>query len=339
MDRPTALPVSAPDIPPTLRAGRYFVLWRYELRKDKKGESKWMKVPKRIDGSNASSTDSASWTIFDRVTEVYLRGGFDGIGHVMTPEQGLVGIDFDHARDAATGRIESWAEEYVAKLSSYTEVSPSRTGLRIFITATLPPGRKSKSGIEMYDRGRYLTLTGYPLPGTRSTVEPRQAELEELRRRVFGEERKLQPATASPSRSTTRPLRSVASVNPDGSIHVDFRNVRDGSASIENADPTVIESALSYISADERETWLACGMAIHSQLGESGRSIWDAWSMKSAKYEAADQQQTWNHFHADGGVGIGTLFRLARNAGWPGVRTVMLYDTATGEVVEERICG
>ena len=41
-------------------------------------------------------------------------------------------------------------------LNSYTEVSPSGTGLHIFIRARKPGGKSCKGGLEMYDKGRYF---------------------------------------------------------------------------------------------------------------------------------------------------------------------------------------
>ncbi|MFV1976004.1 MAG: PriCT-2 domain-containing protein [Candidatus Scalindua sp.] len=34
-------------------------------------------------------------------------------------------------------------------------------------------------------------------------------------------------------------------------------------------------SALRYIPADERETWVRVGMVLKSELGDSGYSLWD----------------------------------------------------------------
>jgi hypothetical protein len=198
----------------------------------------------------------------------------------------------------------------VALLDSYCEISPSGAGLRLFIEAMLPRGRKSKGGVEMYNSGRYLTLTGHRLPGTSGTVEPRQAQLDELRHAVFGD----------PQRKATQPS------------HQSFRP-RAGAAQ------SAIEDALTYISAEDYETWLYIGMALHAELAEAGRPIWDLWSRTSAKYDEGDQNRTWRGFHADGGIHVGTLFHYARNAGWPGNRTVLLYDTETGQIVEERVSG
>jgi putative DNA primase/helicase len=48
----------------------------------------------------------------------------------------------------------------VEELDSYTEISPSGTGVHILVKAALPEGRNRKGRFEAYDRGRYFTITG-----------------------------------------------------------------------------------------------------------------------------------------------------------------------------------
>lgn len=74
-----------------------------------------------------------------------------------------------------------------------------------------------------------------------------------------------------------------------------------------------IQVALAYIPADDREIWLRIGMALQSLgWGHNGFTIWCEWSAKSSKFDSAMQQQTWDSFKATGGIGIGTLFYLAK---------------------------
>jgi len=74
----------------------------------------------------------------------------------------------------------SWLPPWCA---SYTEVSPSLTGLKVWVRAALPPGKHKKTGerqLELYDRRRYFCSTGQMLPQFPTTVENRQAEVEAL---------------------------------------------------------------------------------------------------------------------------------------------------------------
>jgi primase-polymerase (primpol)-like protein len=66
--------------------------------------------------------------------------GYDGIGFVVSKEDDFCGLDLDGCRNPETGAIENWAMEVITAVESYTEVSPSETGIRIFAKAELPPG-------------------------------------------------------------------------------------------------------------------------------------------------------------------------------------------------------
>ena len=76
-----------------------------------------------------------------------------------------------------------------------------------------------------------------------------------------------------------------------------------------------IASALKHINADNRDVWLAVGMALRDRLGEGGKPLWDSWSAASAKYDAADQDRVWRSIKRNG-VTIATVFHIAQQAGW-----------------------
>ena len=95
-----------------------------------------------------------------------LRGGhrrlLDGVGFVLTAALGIAGWDLDHVVDAH-GRVAPTAQPIVDELCTYTECSPSGTGLRIICRATLPPGWRNTSKalpfrIEAYADARYLDV-------------------------------------------------------------------------------------------------------------------------------------------------------------------------------------
>ena len=115
----------------------------------------------------------------------------------MTDDDPYSGVDLDHCRDPETGIIQQWALDIVEMLNSYTEVSPSGAGLRIFVRGDLPAGRRKKGAVEMYDAERYLTVTGDHLAGTPTVIEERGDQLAALHVEVFGvEERHEEGAQA-----------------------------------------------------------------------------------------------------------------------------------------------
>lgn len=86
-----------------------------------------------------------------------------------------------------------------------------------------------------------------------------------------------------------------------------------------NPTPDRIRDALAYVSpACERETWVKVGMAIKSELpGDDGFALFDGWSQQAGDaYDPAATRDTWRSIKPGGRVGIGTLFKLAKDGGW-----------------------
>lgn len=82
-----------------------------------------------------------------------------------------------------------------------------------------------------------------------------------------------------------------------------------------------IDRASRCIPAEDRDTWVRVGMAIHSALGESGFSLWDYWSQSASNYDERAAQHVWRSFKS-GRTQIGTLFHIAREHGYrPGRET------------------
>jgi len=161
-------------IPKELKALPQWVGWRREL--DAKGKLTKVPYQAKNPGTKASTTDPKTWASFPKALAVCTK--FDGIGFVLTATDPFTGVDLDHCLDPKTGVIEPWALAIVDQLHSYTERSPSSTGLRIFVRGTLPPGRRKKGPIEFYADERYLTITGDHLPGTPRTIEDRHTTLQ-----------------------------------------------------------------------------------------------------------------------------------------------------------------
>lgn len=166
------------NIPAQLKEIPRWVNW---LSQDK-GGPKPTKIP--VDpktGEFASSTNPKTWANFWKAvagTERFKDKNVKGLGIVVDGTDGLIGIDLDKCRDMQTGNIEPWASEIVTALNSYTEISPSGTGLRIFVFGKLPQGRRKNGLIEAYENGRYLTVTGNHLFETPVKVERRNGELD-----------------------------------------------------------------------------------------------------------------------------------------------------------------
>jgi hypothetical protein len=156
-----------------------------------KRDGKLTKVPYKAgtQRTSASSTNAATWvslsealdTLRVRFREDRRRGGREGIGYVFTRDDPYCGIDVDDCRDPATGELDEVGARIVRSLASYSEVSPSGTGVHVIVRGRLPEGSGNRRGdVEVYDHARFFTMTGAHLGGTPATIEERQGELEQL---------------------------------------------------------------------------------------------------------------------------------------------------------------
>ena len=160
---------------------RQWVCWRSEER-----DGRLTKVPySPASGVRARSDDPATWGTLNEAREAARDGGYDGVGFVFTAGDPFCGVDLDGCVDPETGEVASWAAEVLDELDSYTELSPSGRGLHVLVRAVLPPGGRRKGPVEMYDRGRFFTVTGRHFPGTPRGIEGRQDRIAALHARLF----------------------------------------------------------------------------------------------------------------------------------------------------------
>lgn len=123
----------------------------------------------------ASSTNPQTWHSFSEAIEAVGKTAFvggtsgkvDGIGFVFSPP--YCGIDIDHCINPDTGEINAKALDIINQMDTYTELSPSGTGIHIIYKGNIHKGewkcKKSDAlgdgiDIEMYQLGRYFTVTG-----------------------------------------------------------------------------------------------------------------------------------------------------------------------------------
>ncbi len=154
------------NVPAKLQERDQWVLWKTIIR-----DGNTTKVPFSVFNKPASTTDPATWTSFENAVSHYDESQHSGIGFVFTSSDQFCGIDLDGCRDPETGIVADWALREVERFSSYTEISPSQTGLKIWITADsqLSKGRKKElrvpeivpktPAVEIYTQGRFFAMT------------------------------------------------------------------------------------------------------------------------------------------------------------------------------------
>ena len=99
--KPKVLPVQFENIPSEIKSRRRWVVWRCEVRQDKKGRWKWTKVPYQacppppdeVLWPKAKSNDSSTWSSYDAALLTYLEGpGWDGLGFMLGDDH--AGVDW-----------------------------------------------------------------------------------------------------------------------------------------------------------------------------------------------------------------------------------------------------
>lgn len=153
------------NLPEELREHGLFCSWRYENVKGRQ-----TKVPYRLDGRRARSTVREDFSDF-KTTEAHLQklnSQKNSFGLGLGIFNGFSAIDIDHCVE--NGRLSDLAVDVINTIDSYTEYSPSGTGVRIIFKAADFDYDKDRRyinnrelGMEIYVSGctnKYVTLTG-----------------------------------------------------------------------------------------------------------------------------------------------------------------------------------
>lgn len=172
------------SLPESMKAVPRWVLWRAELHN---GETR--KVPYSASGSKASVADAATWCGFDLASAVLesAGSGYSGLGFMLGA--GFMGVDIDNCLSNNLAP-NSWAVEIVERIGSYTEISPSGTGLHVIVRGSLPMGpRRTQVGpcrLEMYDSNRYFTVTGRLLDSRYGSIVEAEETIGQIYAQHFG---------------------------------------------------------------------------------------------------------------------------------------------------------
>jgi hypothetical protein len=154
-----------------------WVVWKYEGERNNNGKipkvpymaKNYTLIPARPK-DKARTNDSATWGTLANALEVYNAGGFAGVG-VMFQGGVITGVDIDNCIDTDTQTIHPAALAIIQSIDSYTEISPSGTGVKIFCIGDTHTYKTTDSRgfeIEVYppSSARYFTVTGKHYEGT-----------------------------------------------------------------------------------------------------------------------------------------------------------------------------
>jgi len=173
--------------PGRLKAEKRWCCWRNVPGKENK---KPRKTPWRLDGMGALKwSNPLNFSTFEEVKAAYLAAQelpeqsgkrFAGIAYILPKDNcQLVCIDLDKCIDKA-GEISPVARGILEKFGSYTEISPSGTGLHIWVKAhidgsNLPQVDYQGQAVEIFTRSHFVTFTGVVLPGYESLQDCQDA--------------------------------------------------------------------------------------------------------------------------------------------------------------------
>jgi primase-polymerase (primpol)-like protein len=320
-------------IPDVLKQHDQWVLWQGTDRIDQQtGEVKLNKIP--IDPQtlhNASTTDPATWGTFSQCAAALpialegwetddpqsYRGG--GIGFVFTEDDPYVGVDLDHCVDPVTGAIADWAQAYIDALASYTEITPSGTGLHTIVQGALPEEGRKKGPVEMYSQTRFFTMTGRHVSQTPRTIEARQNVLAVFHQAIFGPSETRHADETSPEESS-QPLME------DATLLDKARAAKNG----EKFATLWAGEIAEYNSQSEADLALCCLLAFWTQnatqidrLFRKSKLMRDKWEQKRGKHtygertiaEALARQA--EHYTPDDGVKLITSGTAAETRAVP----------------------
>lgn len=173
-------------IPQALTRRDQWVVWRTEMRGEKP-----TKVPYDAkSGHEAKSNDPVTWATYDLA--LLTAKDFDGIGFVFSPDDPYCGIDLDDC--IIDGDVLPWARTILLAFNSYSEISPSGTGIKVWVEGSIPTSAKPRKikipphiipadvagSIEMYDQRRFFTVTGWKVDDLPNDIRPANGALTQL---------------------------------------------------------------------------------------------------------------------------------------------------------------
>ena len=158
-------PVVEPPVwnsaPAMLAERPQWLLWRLEA---KAGQAKPGKIPYYVSGGRrtgdqGSERDRARLTTLAVARQAYERGGWQGVGLALLPDDGLIGIDIDGALDANTGEPTERCRAIIEACQSFTEISPSGKGVHIIVQGTTTTNKSNDIGLEVFCGKQFFTFT------------------------------------------------------------------------------------------------------------------------------------------------------------------------------------
>ena len=266
------------NVPRVMRPVPCWLLWKLEEREN----GGFDKIPyyatrRQRKGTQGTREDRANLVTFETAMVAFQTGGFDGVGIATLPDFGIVAGDFD-AKEGKTLH----AEAIELANTTYAEKSPSGKGIRTLWLGSMDSKKNNAIGVEVFGSTGFVTVTGNIINDLEPVPLPGHVR-NRLDTLIGGAGVDAPPAIA-------------------GTRMADPKQVAD------------LREALEALPADDYHQWVNFGNAL-SELGDAGFLLWDEWSQKSSKYDAAEAVKKWRGFKG-GAFQLESIFYAAQNGGW-----------------------
>ena len=240
-------------LPDELKRRGLFCTWQAEQR-----NGRMTKIPyNAVSGQRAKSNDESCFTSFEKAAGA---AGYSGIGVGIF--HGICAVDLDYCVDE-NGAVSDKAKEIVKLMHSYTEYSPSGTGLHILFLAENYQYDTDRfyimnhaSGIEVYVAGvtnKFVTVTGNEIRD-HYPFESRTEELNVLLERYMTRTKTEPKETARNAINARKPM-------ADRELIIRAERSRNG------------EAFRKLMSGDQKQTWLSAACLHSGQEQMPGRWI------------------------------------------------------------------
>lgn len=180
---------SKEDLPPELTACPQWLPWKFGPPKQ---DGRLDKKPCDGRGFPSDCNDPSNWHTFEEAAALCENLGLDGIGFAQPARIKLASLDLDNCRDRVTGKLSEVAQQLVEYfVGCYVEITPSGTGIRIWLEARCPErpyphvGYYRGQKIEVFRWKGFVTVTGDVLDGRPLEVAERAEELAALEAEIF----------------------------------------------------------------------------------------------------------------------------------------------------------
>lgn len=263
-------------------------------------------------GRPASNTKSQTWALLEQakafVSRLHGEKGKPGVGVVMGQPMGeyqIAGIDLDGCLDE-NGSLKPWAKKIVALAPSYTEISPSGLGVKIFFLVRPADIKKLREAMDSKHKKAYplgphcgaeihLSNSYFTITWQEFGVEPAIIEVvgidDRLRHVPLANLRQIIKLAEAFAREGRRKSGGVGQVGQSGRP---LEDVRAALFAIPN-DGSLPEN-------DDRQWWLEIGMALHHEFNGAlaGLNLFQEWSAKWPGYDPDATETAWKSFRKEG---------------------------------------